>query len=74
MTTVERPAVNTTRVWLAAPLCRAPEPSDRPVVRDDLMRTWVPAVGAVYCSADGRHRATWQQLRVQHDLVEVRTR
>lgn len=31
-----------TRVWLVAGLRTAPTPTDRPMVRDDLMRTWEP--------------------------------
>ena len=59
------------RVWLVAALCRTAAPADRPAVRDDLMRTWLPVAGAAYRSSDGKHQATWAQLHAQFDLVEV---
>lgn len=59
------------RVWLVATLCDAPEPSDRPIVRDDMMRTWLPRDRRFYCSSDGRRTATWAELHARFDLVEV---
>ncbi|MGH3852853.1 MAG: hypothetical protein ACRDR6_05015 [Pseudonocardiaceae bacterium] len=63
--------VNAARVWLVAPRGTAPAPTDHPTVRDDLMRTWRPSPDGRYTSGAGRHHATWDELRAQHDLVEV---
>lgn len=60
------------RVWLVAPLCAVPEPSDRPAIRDDMMRIWLPdSERGGYCTSGGHHHATWQQLHTRFDLVEV---
>ncbi|MBV8540611.1 MAG: hypothetical protein JO063_06980 [Pseudonocardiales bacterium] len=59
------------RVWLVAGLGTAPEPTDQPTVRDDLMRTWRPGPDGRYTTGGGRHHATWGELRARHDLVEV---
>lgn len=70
------PAVKRPRVWLVAGLS-TPDgvdsvPVDRPVVRDDLMRCWEPGEGGWWHTVDGRHHATWTDLRTRYDLVEVR--
>ncbi|MFD9665377.1 hypothetical protein ACFWAY_27770 [Rhodococcus sp. NPDC059968] len=65
------PCSTTSRVWLVAALAHTREPADRPAVRDDLMRTWVPEPGSGYRTRDGRRRATWAQLHSRFDLVEV---
>ncbi|QZS56653.1 hypothetical protein [Rhodococcus opacus] len=65
------PGSPTSRVWLVAALAHTCEPTDRPAVRDDLMRTWVPEPGSGYRTRDGRRRATWAQLHSRFDLVEV---
>lgn len=57
-------------MWLAG-LGGRPEPADHPVVRDDLMRQWQPGEDGSYHTADGRHHATWTDLHVRFDLVEV---
>lgn len=57
------------RVWLVAALSNTREPADRPAVRDDLMRTWLPGGGNGY--RNGRHAATWAELHSRFDLVEV---
>lgn len=62
------------RVWLVAGLSTTDSevvPADRPVVRDDLMRRWYPGVDGRWHTADGRHHATWRELRSRFDLVEV---
>lgn len=64
------------RVWLVAGLSTTDTaadtaPADRPVVRDDLMRTWEPGVDGRWHTADGRHHATWRELHSRYDLVEV---
>ncbi|NMN93931.1 hypothetical protein [Antrihabitans stalactiti] len=59
------------RVWLVATLSNAPEPADRPIVRDDMMRTWLPTDSRGYCSSDGRRTITWAELHARFDLVEV---
>lgn len=72
------------RVWLVAGLSTIDTnsdvgdgadagPVDRPVVRDDLMRTWEPGEGNEWHTSDGRHHATWRELRNRYDLVEVRS-
>jgi hypothetical protein len=35
------------------------------------MRTWQPGDDGTYHSADGWHRATWNELHSRYDLVEV---
>ena len=65
------PGSTASRVWLVAALAHTCEPTDRPAVRDDLMRTWVPEPGSGYRTQDGRRRATWAQLHSRFDLVEV---
>ncbi|MFC9766558.1 hypothetical protein [Rhodococcus jostii] len=65
------PTATAGRVWLVAALSTTREPADRPVVRDDLMRTWLPDRGTVYRSPNGRRRATWAELHARFDLVEV---
>ncbi|MGH3718831.1 MAG: hypothetical protein ACRDRI_08320 [Pseudonocardiaceae bacterium] len=57
------------RVWLIAGLGTAPTPT----VRDDLMRTWQPGPDDHYSTNEGRHHATWNELRARHNLVEVLT-
>ncbi|MEC3976240.1 hypothetical protein [Amycolatopsis sp. H20-H5] len=59
------------RVWLVAGLATAEDPADTPVVRDDLMRQWIPGPRGSYHTADGRHHANWTELRTRFDLVEV---
>ncbi|MGH3808594.1 MAG: hypothetical protein ACRDRU_18610 [Pseudonocardiaceae bacterium] len=59
------------RVWLVSGLGTAPAPTDRPIVRDDLMRTWRPGPDGRYSTGAGRHHATWDELRARHDLVEM---
>lgn len=59
------------RVWLAAMSNTCAEPLDRPAVRDDMMRTWLPESDSRYRSTDGRRRYTWDELRSRFDLVEV---
>jgi hypothetical protein len=54
------------RVWLAADTDHAREPA----VRDHLMRQWKPTADGAYRTADGRHRASWPELRSRFDLVE----
>ncbi len=61
----------TSRGWLVAALVHTCESADRPTVRNDLMRTWVPEPGSGYRTHDGRRRATWAQLPARFDLVEV---
>ncbi|HWR48349.1 MAG TPA: hypothetical protein VN327_12185 [Pseudonocardiaceae bacterium] len=34
-------------------------------------RTWRPGPDGRYSTGDGRHCATWDELRARHDLVEV---
>ena len=58
-------------MWLAAGLCRTPDPTDHPVVRDDQLRRWLPDEHGRYHTADGRHHATWCDLHARYDLVEV---
>lgn len=70
-TTTGRERSGSGRVWLVAPLCTTAAPTDRPPVRDDLMRTWLPDGDATYRSPDGRRKTTWAQLHAQFDLVEV---
>ncbi|AWK75339.1 hypothetical protein CBI38_04515 [Rhodococcus oxybenzonivorans] len=70
-TTTGREHSGSGRVWLVAPLCTTAAPTDRPPVRDDLMRTWLPDGDATYRSPDGRRKTTWAQLHAQFDLVEV---
>ncbi|MFD9668312.1 hypothetical protein ACFWAY_43115 [Rhodococcus sp. NPDC059968] len=65
------PIVTAARVWLVAALSNTGEPADRPVVRDDLMRTWLPDRGSGYRSPNGRRRVTWAELHARFDLVEV---
>ena len=71
MTRSEAHRSRTARVWLVAGLAHTSEPADRPAVRDDLMRTWVPEPGSGYRTPDGRRRTTWAQLHSRFDLVEV---
>ncbi|WP_124394284.1 hypothetical protein [Rhodococcus wratislaviensis] len=71
MTRSEAHRSRTARVWLVAGLAHTSEPVDRPAVRDDLMRTWVPEPGSGYRTPDGRRRTTWAQLHSRFDLVEV---
>ncbi len=59
------------RVWLVADFGSAPAPTGQPTVRDDLMCIWRPGPGGRYVTGDGRHYATWDELRARHDLVEV---
>ena len=60
------------RVWLVAPLSNAGEPADRPVVRDDLMRTWLPDTDNTgYHTLNGGRHTTWEELHCKFDLVEV---
>jgi hypothetical protein len=58
------------RVWLASDHADQAAPVDRPVVRDHLMRQWKPAADNTYRTADGRHHASWGELRSRFDLVE----
>ncbi|WAM19399.1 hypothetical protein [Rhodococcus sp. JS3073] len=66
-----RPIATAARVWLVAALSNTGEPTDRPAVRDDLMRTWLPDRGTGYRSPNGRRRATWAELHARFDLMEV---
>ncbi|MEC3974573.1 hypothetical protein [Amycolatopsis sp. H20-H5] len=66
MSTTIRP-----RVWLVAGLGAEPDPTDHPVVRDHLMRQWIPGSRGSYHTADGRHHANWTELHTRFDLVEV---
>lgn len=59
------------RVWLVAGLVATGTPADMPVVRDDLMREWLPGPDHRWHTADGRHHATWRELHTRFDLVEV---
>jgi hypothetical protein len=59
------------RVWLAGANGSAHEPTDRPTVRDNRMRTWEPGSDGRYHSADGWHHVTWTELHARFDLVEV---
>ena len=65
------PTTNRPRVWLVAGASRTAVPADHPVVRDDLMRRWVPGSDGPYHTADGRHHADWTELHARFDLVEV---
>lgn len=65
-TTITRP-----RVWLAVEIGVKPDPTDTPTVTDDQLRTWHPGPDGLYHTADGRHHATWRELRNRSDLVEV---
>ena len=62
----------TARVWLAAGFGGRPAPTgvDRPVV-SDLTRVWIPALDGEYRTPDGRHHASWAQLRARYDLIEI---
>lgn len=64
-------ALSTARVWLVAGLGPATAPADMPMVRDDLMREWLPGRDHRWHTPDGRHHATWQELHTRFDLVEV---
>lgn len=66
------PAASKPRVWLVASIGSTPDPADRPIVRDNRMRTWQPDDDGRYHSADGWHRSTWSELHTRFDLVEVR--
>lgn len=60
------------RVWLVGGNTTSdPAPGQEPAVRTDLMREWRPTSGGGYVTVDGRHRATWRELRARYDLVEV---
>lgn len=62
------------RVWLAAGLggtTLPPTESDRPQVRDDQGRVWIPGTDGLWHTADRRHHQTWQQLHARSDLCEV---
>jgi hypothetical protein len=59
------------RVWLVAGIGSTPDPTDRPVVRDNRMITWQPDPAGSYHSVDGYHHATWTELHARFDLVEV---
>ncbi|MGH3832908.1 MAG: hypothetical protein ACRDRS_21120 [Pseudonocardiaceae bacterium] len=59
------------RVWLAGGLGTTPEPTDRPTVSDNQMRTWCPGPDGRYNTHGGRQHATWGELRARYDLVEV---
>ena len=67
----QSPASTKPRVWLVAGTGAAPDPSDRPAVRDNRMITWLAGPDGSYHSADGRHHATWSELHARFDLVEV---
>jgi hypothetical protein len=71
MTTPTQTPTRTARVWLVAGLSTTPAPADMPVVRDDLMREWAPGPDRRWHTADGRHHATWRELHIRFDLVEV---
>lgn len=71
--TFTHPIATAARVWLVSGLSNTGEPTDRPAVRDDLMRTWLPDRGSGYRSLDGRRRVTWAELHARFDLVEVRS-
>ena len=58
------------RVWLVAGNGR-PDPRDRPAVRDDWLRVWWPGEDDLWHTADGYRHATWAELRIRYDLVEV---
>lgn len=58
------------RVWLAA-ADSGSEPLDRPVVRDQMLRHWLPTADGRWRSADGRHHATWAELHARFDLIET---
>ncbi|MGH3718764.1 MAG: hypothetical protein ACRDRI_07970 [Pseudonocardiaceae bacterium] len=64
-----RPPTDRARVWLIAGLGTAPTPTDRPTVRDDLMRTWQPGPNGYYTTRGGRHHATRGELRARHVAV-----
>jgi hypothetical protein len=59
------------RVWLVAGTNHAPDPDDRPTVRDTCGHTWCPGIDGCYHTADGRHHATWTELHTRYDLIEV---
>jgi hypothetical protein len=60
------------RVWLATGTgSRCGAPLDRPTVRDTALREWLPGPDGRYRTRDGRHRASWGELRARCDLVEV---
>jgi hypothetical protein len=63
--------MNIPRVWLVAGPGTALTPSDHPTVRDDQMRTWRPSSDGRYRTGQGRHCATWGELRARYDLLEV---
>lgn len=58
------------RVWLVAG-GHQPEPLDLPPVRDGLQHLWEPGADGLMHTRDGWHHATWHELRVRFDLVEV---
>lgn len=60
------------RIWLVAGTRELePEPEDLPTVRDGLMHTWCPGADGLMHTPDGRHHATWRELRDRYDLEEV---
>jgi hypothetical protein len=73
MTTHDRPAPAATRprVWLVASIGPAPDPVDRPTVRDNRMITWHADTTGRYHSTDGWHHASWTELHSRFDLVEI---
>lgn len=61
------------RLWLYQPpqqLADKHPPSDRPIVRDDQLRTWYPTSGDTYVDETGHHRESWAWLRAHRDLHE----
>ena len=58
------------RVWLVAGIGSTPDPTDRPIVRDNRMTTWRPAPDGTYHS-NGWHHTTWSELHARFDLVEI---
>jgi hypothetical protein len=59
------------RVWLVAGVGTAPDPVDRPTVRDNRMITWSSGPDGRYHSVGGWHHATWSELHTRFDLVEI---
>lgn len=72
MSTRTATATTEPRVWpVAGARIPDPSPDDLPAVRDGLMHLWRPGVDGQMHTADGRHHASWHELRTRYDLVEV---
>lgn len=58
------------RVWLVGCRTRQPDPVELPSVTTG-QRVWEPGPDGLMHTRDGRHHATWPELRARYDLVEV---